>query len=136
MSKPERPNKPPPAPAQPGGFITETAPAEDVDIEALKAEHGPIRSAIIELAAPLVGRAEFLWREPTHKDLETFRKAQAETGDGAKANEVLLRAVVVAPSAARVLTVLHPGPLAIERFIIERILPFLGGSATITVTEL
>lgn len=101
----------------------------DLDIKALKAEHGPLRQQTIELDAPLAGSVEFIWREPTHKDLEQYQDDIAR--EGVDQNEALFGRLVVAPSAGECAAVLRQAPIALDRFLTRHVLPFLGSTARI-----
>ena len=105
-----------------------TVPA-DFDPAAATREYGPLRRTKISDAR--YGSVEFVWSEPKHRDLEQYQESVSKHGSSITPNEELFGRLLVAPSIGECLSVLRPMPLALDRWVGQQVLPFLGGSAEI-----
>ena len=110
------------------------AATEGPEVEALRTKHGPIRRTVFTKKKPAAGAAEIIWREPRHKDMETYQTTLRQ--DPMRANEELFLAVVVYPSTAKKIGIFQGFSALVNDFLVEQVLPFLGQDGTLETTEL
>jgi hypothetical protein len=77
---------------------------------------------------------EFAFRKPAVADVETFAKTSQKSP--VAANQNLLCSLVVFPDSAQVVAQLQDYPIAMGKFVEERITPFLGANVRHRIEKL